>query len=63
MRRLDGNPARLADAHTQTAADELYGGNLAWSRAYSLYVALQIKARREGLATPVYRLAPAHHPG
>jgi putative flavoprotein involved in K+ transport len=39
----------------------IHGGNLAWSRAYSLYVALQIKARMEGLSTPVYRLAPVHH--
>ncbi|MCB9150233.1 MAG: NAD(P)/FAD-dependent oxidoreductase [Caldilineaceae bacterium] len=39
----------------------IHGGNLAWSRFYSLYVALQIKARKEGLSTPVYRLAPVHH--
>ncbi len=32
----------------------IHGGNLAWSRFYSLYVALQIKARLEGLPTPVY---------
>ncbi len=31
-----------------------HGGNLALSRHYSLYVGLQIKARMEGLATPVY---------
>ena len=31
-----------------------HGGNLALSRHYSLYVALQIKARREGIPTPVY---------
>lgn len=41
----------------------IHGGNLAWSRHYSLYVALQLKARKEGVATPVYRLAPVHHPG
>lgn len=40
----------------------IHGGNLAWSRTYSLYLGLQIKARLEGLATPVYRLAPVHHP-
>lgn len=40
----------------------IHGGNLAWSRTYSLYLGLQIKARLEGLATPVYRLAPSHHP-
>jgi putative flavoprotein involved in K+ transport len=31
-----------------------HGGNLANSRQYSLYVALQIKARMEGISTPVY---------
>jgi putative flavoprotein involved in K+ transport len=31
-----------------------HGGNLALSRHYSLYVALQIKARSLGLPTPVY---------
>jgi putative flavoprotein involved in K+ transport len=31
-----------------------HGGNLQQSRSYSLYLALQIKARMEGLATPVY---------
>lgn len=40
----------------------IHGGNLAWSRTYSLYLGLQIKARMEGIATPVYRLAPVHHP-
>ena len=41
----------------------IHGGNLAWSRFYSHYVALQIKARMEGLSTPVHRLAPVHHAG
>jgi putative flavoprotein involved in K+ transport len=31
-----------------------HGGNLALSRFYSKYVALQLKARMEGLDTPVY---------
>lgn len=31
-----------------------HGGNLALSRHYSLYVALQIKARMESIPTPVY---------
>ena len=31
-----------------------HGGNLHLSRHYSLYVALQLKARMEGIATPVY---------
>ena len=39
-----------------TAQDALWfhGGNLALSRFYSKYVALQVKARMEGIATPVY---------
>ncbi|HEY5635736.1 MAG TPA: NAD(P)/FAD-dependent oxidoreductase [Burkholderiales bacterium] len=36
-------------------------GNLMQARHYSIYLALQLKARMEGLATPVYGLAPAHH--
>ena len=32
-----------------------HGGNLALSRHYSLYLGLQIKARMEGILTPVYR--------
>lgn len=41
----------------------IHGGNLAWSRHYSLYLGLQIKARLEGIPTSVYRLAPVYHPG
>ncbi|MDX8461360.1 NAD(P)/FAD-dependent oxidoreductase [Mesorhizobium humile] len=39
-----------------TAQEALWfhGGNLALSRFYSKYVALQLKARMEGIATPVY---------
>ena len=33
----------------------LQGGNLALSRFFSKFVALQIKARMEGIDTPVYR--------
>ncbi|MCI0753053.1 flavin-containing monooxygenase [Teichococcus vastitatis] len=36
-----------------------HGGNLAQSRHYSRYLALQLKARAEGLATPVYA-SPQH---
>ena len=36
-----------------------HGGNLALSRHYSLYVSLQIKARMEGMPTPVYGRAAA----
>lgn len=39
----------------------IHGGNLHQSRHYSKYLALQIKARYEGIATPVYRLQPSHH--
>ncbi|MFQ6172168.1 NAD(P)-binding domain-containing protein [Oryzobacter sp. R7] len=46
-----------------TAVDNLWmhGGNLHQSRHYSLYLALQLKARFEGIKTPVHRLAPVHH--
>ena len=37
------------------------GGNLHQSRHYSLYLALQLKARYEGLETPVYGLQDVHH--
>ncbi len=38
-----------------------HGGNLALSRYYSLYLALQLKARMEGIPTPVYKRAEVHH--
>jgi len=38
-----------------------HGGNLALSRYYSHYLALQLKARMEGLPTPVYKRAEVHH--
>ena len=38
-----------------------HGGNLHQSRFYSLYLALQLKARQEGIPTPVYALQPSHH--
>ena len=38
-----------------------HGGNLHQSRHYSAFLALQLKARAEGIATPVYELAPSHH--
>jgi putative flavoprotein involved in K+ transport len=46
-----------------TAQENLWfhGGNLAQSRHYSRFLALQLKARLEGLATPVYGRAPVHH--
>ena len=48
---------------TQQPGLWIHGGNLAWSRHYSLYLGLQIKARMEGIPTSVYRLAPVYHPG
>jgi putative flavoprotein involved in K+ transport len=46
-----------------TRQDNLWfhGGNLHQSRHYSLYLALQLKARYEGIPTPVYGLAAVHH--
>jgi putative flavoprotein involved in K+ transport len=38
-----------------------HGGNLHQSRHYSLFVALQLKARWEGIPTPVYGLQRVHH--
>ena len=46
---------------TQQPALWFHGGNLHQSRHYSLYLALQIKARQEGLATPVYGMSEVHH--
>jgi putative flavoprotein involved in K+ transport len=40
-----------------------HGGNLHQSRHYSLYLALQLKARMEGIDTPVYGLQEVHHLG
>jgi putative flavoprotein involved in K+ transport len=40
-----------------------HGGNLHQSRHYSLYLALQLKARFEGMETPVYKLQEVHHLG
>ncbi|QLL06504.1 flavin-containing monooxygenase [Mycobacterium vicinigordonae] len=38
-----------------------HGGNLHFSRYYSLFLALQLKARHEGIPTPVYGLQTVHH--
>lgn len=38
-----------------------HGGNLHQSRHYSQFLALQLKARMEGMDTPVHKLAPVHH--
>ena len=46
---------------TQQEALWFHGGNLHQSRHYSLYLALQLKARAEGIDTPVYGLQEVHH--
>ena len=46
---------------TQQEGLWFHGGNLHQSRHYSLYLALQMKARMEGIDTPVYNLKPVHH--
>ena len=46
---------------TQQPGLWFHGGNLHLSRHFSLVLALQIKARMEGLPTPVYGLQPVHH--
>ena len=46
---------------TQVPALWMHGGNLHQSRHYSLYLALQLKARAEGIPTPVYGLPEVHH--
>ncbi|KQY64650.1 MULTISPECIES: flavin-containing monooxygenase [unclassified Nocardioides] len=38
-----------------------HGGNLHQSRHYSLYLALQLKARQVGIDTPVHKLQDVHH--
>lgn len=46
---------------TQVEGLWFHGGNLHQSRHYSRYLALQLKARYEGMDTPVYGLAEVHH--
>ncbi len=48
---------------TQQEALWFHGGNLHQSRHYSLYLALQLKARAAGIDTPVYGLQETHHDG
>lgn len=46
-----------------TRQDALWfqGGNLHQNRHYSQYLSLQLKARKEGIPTPVYGLAEVYH--
>jgi putative flavoprotein involved in K+ transport len=46
---------------TQQPALWFHGGNLHQSRHYSQFLALQLKARMEGIPTPVYGLREVHH--
>ncbi|MDF8357131.1 NAD(P)/FAD-dependent oxidoreductase [Ensifer adhaerens] len=46
---------------TQQDALWFHGGNLHQSRHYSQYLSLQLKARLEGIQTPVYGLQSVHH--
>ncbi|MGN6305515.1 MAG: NAD(P)/FAD-dependent oxidoreductase [Mesorhizobium sp.] len=46
---------------TRQPALWFHGGNLHQSRHYSQYLSLQLKARQEGIATPVYGLQEVHH--
>ena len=48
-----------------TAQDNLWfhGGNLHQSRHYSQFLSLQLKARMEGIETPVYGMGQVHHLG
>lgn len=48
---------------TQQDALWFHGGNLHQSRHYSQFLSLQIKARMEGIPTPVYQLQETHHRG
>jgi putative flavoprotein involved in K+ transport len=48
---------------TQQEALWFHGGNLHQSRHYSQFLALQLKARMEGIPTPVYGPQEVHHKG
>jgi putative flavoprotein involved in K+ transport len=48
---------------TQQEALWFHGGNLHQSRHYSQFLALQLKARMEGIPTPVFGLQKVHHAG
>ena len=46
---------------TQQPALWMHGGNLHQSRHYSQFLSLQLKARYEGVPTPVYGVQPSFH--
>jgi hypothetical protein len=59
--RADGDVIALRRVEDWTALR--CGANLHQSRHYSLYLALQLKARQAGIPTPVYGLQAVHHLG
>jgi putative flavoprotein involved in K+ transport len=48
---------------TRQEALWFHGGNLHQSRHYSQFLSLQLKARMEGIKTPVYGMGKVHHLG
>ena len=60
-RPVGGRAAQHVEADPAVQALWFHGGNLHQSRHYSLYLALQLKARAEGIDTPVYGLQEVHH--
>jgi putative flavoprotein involved in K+ transport len=46
---------------TQQEALWFHGGNLHQSRHYSQFLSLQLKARMEGIPTPVFAIPPTYH--
>src|SRR5262245_5479624 len=63
--RKDPGPweGELRNMWKPTHQDALWfhGGNLHQSRHYSQFLALQLKARMEGIPTAVYGMGPVHH--
>ena len=59
-RPLGGRAAQHVEADAQETL-WFHGGNLHQSRLYSLTLALQLKARFEGIPTPVYGRSQVHH--
>jgi putative flavoprotein involved in K+ transport len=58
----EGEPRNMWKPTRQEAL-WFHGGNLHQSRHNSLFLALQLKARLEGIPTPVYGLQEVHHKG
>ncbi len=56
----EGEPRNMWKPTRQEAL-WFHGGNLHQARHYSQFLSLQIKARKEGIPTPVYGLAEVHH--